>query len=433
MKKIYPLDNVKIVVGKDEKLTVKINPSLEGLAITEKDLEKKTETGLKKLLSLEFCWLPSSVVDAYNQAHSTEEQKEVLVYKVWGNCKLNCKGCFAKQPDIFKGNPLVKPEVILGLIEESVKKLGTKVVKYLGPSEFFRDREVFKHLDRFKAMGVSVGIFVKDPLFGSDEEVKELFGDQGFHTAEQLVVKLASYENLRILFNFRSFEEEKTNDLVRGGYEGKEDYAGNYKSVQTRALRLFYKYFAAKEFAKGKESRLMIINAPITAETIDEAYEIYTYFVDRGIPVCSTTSMQSGCGRGLYSNIEVDPVFLKKFTEYYVKVNLYSVKRGIISEYYLSNFGPSPYAGINHCIQLCNGLLIRETGTLFRCPGADHSEWQDEITPSELINKGIVWAWQKTLNHAENSRMNVGCLAKPKIFTEEFNRQVMELAGLKTK
>lgn len=425
MKKIYPLGGFRTAVGKNGKLIVKINANLEGLAVNEEMLVEKTEDGLKKLISLEFCWLPSSVIASYNQANGAEEQKTVLVNKVWGNCKLNCKGCFAKQSDIFKGHKLVDPEKILALIEEAVKKLGTKAVKYLGPSEFFQDKDVFKYLDRFEKMGVVLSVFVKDPMFGSDSEVEEMFGCLGIHTAEELVEKLASYKNLRILFNFRSFEEEKTNDLVKGGYEGKKNYAGNYKRVQTKALRLLYKHFAQKEFAQDKEARLMIINAPITKDTVGEAFEIYEYFVDYGLAVCSTTSMQSGCGGGLY--IGLDDSFMNEFAKYYAKAIKHSIKRGIITEAYLSKFGPSPYAGINHCVQCCNGLLIRETGLLFRCPGADHSEWQDKITPIELLDKGIVWAWQKTRNFREGSKLNVGCLAKPRVFTPEFDSEVISI------
>jgi hypothetical protein len=421
--KSYPL-NVKRVVNKNGKLTVKINPSVEGLTATTEMLTEKTENGLKKLLSLEFCWLPTEVVEAYNNAKNIKEQKEILVKKVYGNCKLNCKGCFAKQPDLFKGHSLVSPEKILDLIEESVKNLGTKAVKYLGPSEFFRDVNVFRYLDRFQSMGVILGIFVKDPMFGSDKEVEILFGNQGIHTSEELIKKLASYKNLRILFNFRSFEEEKTNNLVRGGYEGKEDFGGNYKEVQTKALQLLYKHFAKAEFAKDKESRLMIMNLPITEETIDEALEIYIYFTDRGLPVCSTTSMQSGCGGGLYNGLNEE--FVEKFAKYYAEAIEHSIKRGLITEEYLSEFGPSPYAGINHCMQLCNGLLIRETGQLLRCPGADNEKWRDSIAPKDLIQNGLVWAWTKTKNHNENSRVNIGCLAKAKIFTKEFNDKVLK-------
>lgn len=423
--KVYPLENVKKVVDANGKLTVKVNSSLEGLTATEAMLTEKTENGLKKLLSLEFCWLPSEVVEAYNNAQTAKEQKDVLVNKVWGNCLLNCKGCFAKQPDIFRGHKLLSPETILNLIEEAAKNLGTKVVKYLGPSEFFRDRDVFKHLDRFAAMGVTLGVFIKDPMFGSDEEVEKLFGNQGLRTSEELIERLASYENLRVLFNFRSFEEEKTNYLVRGGYEGKKDYAGNYKQVQTRALQLLYKHFAEKEFAKGQEARLMIINAPITAETVNEASEIFQYFTDRGLAICSSTSMQSGCGKGIYQ--ELDTEFMEKFARYYAEAIKHSIKRSLIDEAYVEAFGPSPYAGIRHCMQLCNGLLIRETGLLLRCPGADHAEWQDEITPAELVSQGLSWAWKKTRNFAENSKVNIGCLAKPRVFTAEFNARVMEI------
>jgi len=425
--KIYPLENAPKVVGIDGKLTVKINPALEGLTATAKMLTEKSASGHKKLLSLEFNWLPIEVVEAYNNAKTAEEKKEVLIKQVYGNCKLNCKGCYAKQDDLFKGHDLISPDSILDLIEEAVKELGTKVVKYLGPSEFFRDKpeHIFHYLDRFQSMGVTLGVFVKDPMFGDDEEVEKIFGGYGIHTAEELVKKLASYSNLRILFNFRTFDTELTNKLVSGGYKGKEDFAGNYQEFQQRAIRLFYKHFTQAEFAKGKESRLMMINAPIIAETVGEAFEIFEYFAERGVPTCSSTSMTSGCGGGLYDGLNDE--FIDNFTAYYALANEYSLRRGIISEEYLEEFGPSPYAGINHCMQLCNGLLIRETGQLMRCPGADNTEWQDLITPEELLRHGLVWAWQKTKNHEQKSRVNIGCLAKPKIFTLKFNKEVLAL------
>ncbi len=343
---------------------------------------------------------------------------------------MNCQGCYAKQDDLFKGHDLIHPDQILDLIEEAVQNLGTKVVKYLGPSEFFRDRpeDIFRYLDRFQAMGVTLGIFVKDPMFGDDAEVERIFGSYGIHTAEALVERLASYSNLRILFNFRTFDTELTNALVSGGYKGKEDFAGNYQAFQHRGIRLFYKHFAAAEFAKGKESRLVVINAPIIAETIGEAFEIFEYFVERGVPVCSTTSMTSGCGGGLYDGLSDE--FIDNFTAYYALANEYSLRRGILSTEYFKAFGPSPYAGINHCMQLCNGLLIRETGQLLRCPGADNEEWRDAVTPEELCRHGLTWAWNRTRNFLENSRVNIGCLAKQKIFTPEFNSQVIELVTI---
>ncbi|MEI7621205.1 MAG: hypothetical protein WCJ51_01570 [Candidatus Moraniibacteriota bacterium] len=421
----YPLESVPTLFGVDEKLTVKINPSLEGLDVTEKMLRETTTYELRKLLSLEFCWLPAEVVEAYNGAKTEEAHKQVLIEKVYGNCKLNCKGCFAKQDDLFKGHDLVHPDKIMDLIEESVRELGTKTVKYLGPTEFFRDKDVFKYLDRFEKMGIILGVFAKDPMFGNDAEVEALFSDQGIHTAEELIVKLASYQCLRIIFNFRSFDDQITNDLVRGGYVGKEDYAGDYKKVQNRALQLLYKYFAQAEFAKGKEARLVILNAPITPETISEAKEIFQYFTDRGLLVVSTTSMQSGCGGKIYQ--ELNSGFMEKFAQYYATAIKYSVKRGLITHEYVEQYGPSPYAGTRHCIQMCSGLIVRETGQLMRCPGADHKEWQDGVTPEELMEHGIVWAWPKTKNYAQELCANPGCLAKPAIFTSAFNDRVMDL------
>jgi len=426
--KSYPLEGVGSIFSNESdtftSIGVKINPSLEGVDFTDEMLKEKTRDGLKRLLSLEFCWLPTEIVEAYNNASTEEKRKEVLVGKVYSNCRLNCKGCFAKQPDLFKGHNLIYPEKILELIEESVKSLGTKTIKYLGPTEFFRDPNVFKWLDRLNKLGVLISIFVKDPLFGDDSEVEKMFGDQGFHTSEVLVARLAEYKNLRILFNFRSFDEYLTNDLVSGGFSGKENYAGNYKTIQTRALQLFYKYFAKREIEQGKEARLVIINAPLTEETVGEAFEIFKYFLDKGVITCSAPSMKSGCGRGLYKDMKKS--FLKKLHNQYAKMFKYSLQRELISKEYLEQYGPSPYAGICHCVQLCSGLLIRETGQMLRCPGADHDEWRDNVSPKDLLEKGIVWAWRRTRNYAEKERVNIGCLAKAKIFTKEFDAEVLK-------
>jgi hypothetical protein len=417
--KTYPLQYVPTLVGPDGRLKVRVNPSLEGITVTEDDLHGKN------LLSLEFCWLPANVVEAYNGAATEQERRKVLVDKVYGNCRLNCKGCYAKQDDLFHGHDLVHPDRIMDLIEESVRELGTKSVKYLGPSEFFRDRDVFRYLDRFEKMDIVLGIFVKDPMFGDDKEVETLFGGQGIHTSEELIKKLASYRCLRILFNFRSFDDAITNDLVRGGYAGKEDYSGDYKTVQNRAVGLLYEYFARREFDLGLPARLLILNAPVTPETVGEASEIFRYFTDRGLPVVSTASMRSGCGAGIYAG--ADERFSEELARFYAEAMRLSVERELVDAEYFERNGPSPYAGMMHCFQLCNGLLIRETGQLLRCPGADHAGWLDLISSEELLRNGIAWAWPHTMNHDEPARLNVGCLAKPRIFTAGFNSRVMTM------
>lgn len=427
--KVYPLSHVDPLFSSDTQtfrdIGVQMNASLEGIAVAPEELTQVLPNGLlRPLLSLEFNWLPAELVCAYNAAPS-EERETLLVQKLWGNCRLNCKGCYVKQPNLYQGRDLLYPEQIFALIEEAVQNLGTRTLKYLGPTEFLRDKELFAHLDRFAQLGIFLNIFAKDPMLGDDCEVEQFFGSQGLHTAEQFVERLACYTNLRILYNFRSFDDWVTNHLVRGGFAGKTDYTGDYKRVQTRALQLLHKYFVQAEIGRGRPGRLMLINTPITHETIGEAFEIFKYFTDRGIPVCSTTSMQSGCGGKLYRGLNNE--FMEQFAQYYAQAHRYSVQRGLISEDYFQKHGPAPYAGIAHCAQLCSGLLIRETGQLLRCPGADHTEWQDTVTPEQLLQNGIVWAWQQTRNYSQPAQVNVGCLAKPAVFTAEFNARVMQL------
>jgi len=422
--KIYPLNQFPVLFNNNHETFQSLGlpcttPNMEGHTLTEEELK-----GERKLISLEFNWLPTEVALAYNAAETEKEKYKVLVERVYGNCKLNCKGCYAKQDDLFKGHNLLTPAQILELIKESVEKLGTKTLKYLGPSEFFRDKEVFDHLDAIEKLNVTLNVFVKDPLFGDDAAVEELFGHLGLHTAEQFVEKLSSYKFLRLIYNFRSFDSELTNDLVRGGYKGKADYNEDYKTVQTRSLQLLYKHFTLPELEAHCESRLVIVNTPIVQDTINEALEIFQYFIDRGVPVCSTTSMQSGCGGKLYNELDND--FMGKFSRFYIQANTHAIKRGLITQKYLEKYGPSPYAGTTHCMQLSNGLLIRETGQLMRCPGADNKEWRDDITPEELLNNGIEWAWKKSINFNQKGSINIGCLAKPRVFTPEFIQLVKD-------
>ncbi|OGY88360.1 MAG: hypothetical protein A2458_02760 [Candidatus Kerfeldbacteria bacterium RIFOXYC2_FULL_38_9] len=426
--KTYPLSNVAQFFSSDSQtfqgFGIQMNASLEGVTATSNMLTQTLPNGMRPLISLEFNWLPTVLVREYNAA-SSDEREGLLVQKLWNNCKLNCRGCYVKQPNLYRGRDLLCPEQIFALIEEAVQHLGTRTLKYLGPTEFLRDTELFTHLDRFAKLGVLLNVFAKDPMLGSDEEVEQFFGEQGIHTVEQFVERLASYSNLRMLYNFRSFDKELTNHLVRGGFAGKEDYTNDYKAVQTRSLKLLHKYFVQVEIERGRPGRLMLINTPITRETVGEAFEIFRYFTDRGIPVCSTTSMRSGCGGKLYRGL--DSGFMEQFAQYYAQAHRYSVQRGLISEDYFRKYGPAPYAGINHCMQLCNGLLIRETGQLLRCPGADHADWCESITPQDLLQNGLTWAWQRTRNYRQPAKINVGCLAKPAVFTAEFNARVMQL------
>ena len=421
-----PLDHVKSLFQSEKQtfrdIGVKINPSVEGLGlVTVEELGRRNE---RPLLSLEFCWLPRHLVESYNSSTATERE-EVLVKKVWTNCPLNCKGCFVKNPALFGDHDLLYPEQIMTLIEEAVQKLGAKSIKYLGPTEFFRDPDAFEHLDRFEELGVTLGIFAKDPMFGSDKEVERVFGHIDLKTSEEFVAKLSKYRHLRILYNFRSFRSDVTNDLVRGGYQGKEDFPGNYHAIQTRSLHLLYEYLVRQELEAGREARLMMLNAPITPNTVMEALEIFKHFTDRGVTVCSTASMQSGCGSQLY--VRQSPEFVAKLARYYAKAMQHSVRRGMIPRGYYEELGPSPYAGIAHCIQMCSGVIIRETGQLMRCPGADHAAWCDHLAPEELLKNGLAWAWKRTKNHAMEPRLNHGCLAKPDLFTAAFLREVMRL------
>lgn len=428
MKKIYPLPNVKILFKKRNQtfadLEIKINPCLEGIDFTQKMLNEKTKQGVKKLLSLEFNWLPEYVVKEYNSVVGEINKKKILVGKVYGNCKLNCKGCYVKKDDLFKGKNLVEPEKIIDLIEESVENLGTKTIKYLGPSEFFRDKNVFEYLKRLDDLNIVINIFAKDPMFGDNQEAKEMFGHLGIETAEDFIKEIAKFKNLRILYNFKSFDEKITNDSIRGGYIGKEDYNKNYKKIQTKSLQLLYKYFVKPELENNHPARVIILNTPIVEETINEAFEIFKYFTDRGIPVCSTTSMQSGCGSSLYQGF--DKNFIDQLAKYYAQAIKYSLERGLISREDVEKHGPSPYAGIDHCVQLCSGILIRENGMLFRCPGADHDQWYDYIEPIDLIKDGLVKTWPKTINYHQKNKLNIGCLAKPKIFNKNFNNQILK-------
>jgi hypothetical protein len=392
-----------------------INRSLEGIEPEDARLEEEVN-GVRVMRSLEFDMVPKEVAVKFNDKSSLLERKETIRGLYDDICKLRCVDCYAREDALFSGQyNLLLPDEVLGNIISASRDLGTKSIKFMGPGEMLRDPELFTHLDKLRSLDLIVGLFTKDPMLGDDQEAKKAFGHIGVKSSEDLSEKLSEYENLRILFNLRSFDEIIQNGLVGGN---KKAYPLNYKKAQNRAIELLHKYMAKPEIERGKDSRLVIINAPIINATVDESLQIFTYFMDRGVPVISCASMQSGCGKSSYQSVD-----LEKLSDYYALVCKYAIEKGLTTFEEVKRQNPSAYAGMVDCL-LSSNLLIRATGHVQRCPGK-FDGWI-EATPRSLKEEGIAEVWKNSKNYALGPVLNPGCPAKADIYNTDFSEEVIK-------
>lgn len=167
----------------------------------------------------------------------------------------------------------------------------------------------------------------------------------------------------------------------------------------------------------------------IVPENIEESFEIYKFFVERGTPVVMTPSMVSGKGCNAFAigQDEIDK-FQDKLVELYARIYVYNVEKGIQTEEQIIQEGIASYVGAEPCNQASTGLYIRANGIVQMCPGRFDTETifaNVKETPLEEI-------WQASPNRKRGiddpqNFINNKCPAKDgRAFNEDFYERVMQ-------
>jgi MoaA/NifB/PqqE/SkfB family radical SAM enzyme len=400
------------------------------------------------LYTLDIEHIPDEVVRLHNDP-STRQSAGSLYRETL--CVHACPGCFNEENRVYvkykvdfngtiavdsNGNPIINKIMTLEdtfrVIDQaiSIARAGggmIECVKFLGPGELLLNPQLFEIIDEYAKRGIHLSIFTKGAVLGSDEHAIKYHG----MTAKELVDKLAACENVSLLFSFQSFDGKKQESLVSSRDEagGAKGLAG-YDEIRKRAL----KHILSSEFYKnGKTSRLCIINTPVVPENIDEAFAIYKFFVERGIPVVMTISMLSGKGCGLVDGQDEAMSrgeWHSKVVELYAQVYAFSIQKRILTLEQVREEGISSYPGAMPCNQASIGLYVRANGIVQMCPG----RFDEETVFGELEDKPLKEIWEGSPNRRRGltdpqALRNNHCPAKDdrdKGFPKGFYERVMK-------
>ncbi len=328
------------------------------------------KTSTPGLFTMDVEHITQEVVESHNEPTGTASVGNLYSKKL---CVHKCPTCFNKQSSVYrkssKGtpNPILTLEETFSVVDQAMEiaaKEGHRFhsAKFLGPGELLMNPDLFRIIEEYQKRGIVFSIFTKGALLGSDELAVKYQNHAGVKSAKELVDKLASYNNVNLLFSFQSFEDKLQDKMVGGTPE-------KYTIMRNRALG----HILSSAFYKdGITDRICMINAPIGRENIGESLDVYRFFMERGTPVVMTPTMLSGKGGDCFKSEEFSSQledFRSKLVELYSEVYLYNVLKGIQTLEQIQLEGTTSYVGAEPCNQASLGLYLRANGIVQMCPG----------------------------------------------------------------
>ncbi|MFC1801031.1 SPASM domain-containing protein [Nanoarchaeota archaeon] len=322
-------------------------------------------------------------------------------------CVHDCTACFNKQSIVYspkkrgldkslildeEGNSQVNKimtlEETLEIVDQAMdtaRQEGHEFesVKFLGPGELLMNPQLFEIIEAYAERGINLGIFTKSALLGSDEHAQKYQG----MSAKELVDKLATYDNVSVLFSFQSFDDELQESLVTCKGKGIQGYG----PIREKALE---NIFGSEFYQNGKTDRVCAINAPIVSENIGESFEIYKFFVERGTPVVMVPSMLSGKGSDQVEKQKQIGDWQDQLVELYARIYAFNVEKGIQTPEQIEREGIASYVGADPCNQVSTGLYIRANGIVQMCPG----RFDESTVFANVKDKSLKEIWDNSPN-----------------------------------
>lgn len=340
-------------------------------------------------------------------------------------CSLRCPHCFRRdnRNDVLT-NPL-SDEQIIDYIRQG-KELGVKSVKILGRGEPFQHPEFLNFLRTMTEMDIGVGIFTKGTVLGDDKMAAHYNEKYGIKTARALADAVKELKTA-IYLNFMSFDDEISSKMV-GNVPG-------YVEKRNIALR---NLVDAKfnEFVPNVPTRLALVCAPYTPQTVGELFDIYKFAHERNIYcVCCPTTL-SGKGIDTYSKQQESghyDDFINKAEHEYARIYEYAINKGIMRLDDFMQDGPHVYPGAHPCNQTMAGFYLQLSGQVNWCPGRVES---DTLCTRNIRNyKNLKECWiespgcRRAKQYINNEGpFNCGCIARDKrSLPKDFYEQVKSL------
>jgi MoaA/NifB/PqqE/SkfB family radical SAM enzyme len=326
-------------------------------------------------------------------------------------CSLRCPHCFQSNQLPYKFKKQLSWEETISIIDQA-KDLGLKYVKILGAGEPFENTKFLDFLIELDKRDIHTAIFTKGHVIGSDELVKQYFGERGIYTSEQLVERLYKLKT-SILLGFNSFDEEIQNTSVG---VGKRHQLSNYVELRDRALMLLTEK-GFNEFRPNTPTRLSLVVAPFKPENVDGVLDIYKWGNLRNIYVAACPTTSSGNGHKELSREERKDfnAYIKKVKQTYIDIYKWALATGAINKEDFLKHGVSLYPGGHPCNQVAGGFYIKLDGTAYICPGNDTEKF---FISNDVVNTPLKEIWVNSPNYklAAQNKFNFGCLARGNSF-----------------
>lgn len=344
-------------------------------------------------------------------------------------CSLGCPHCFQSNQLAYKSNKGMSWDQTMSVIDQA-KELGLQYVKVLGAGEPFENTMFLDFLVELDKRDIHVAVFTKGHVLGSDELVRQYFGERGIFSSEQLIETLYNLKT-SILLGFNSFDESIQNTSVG---VGPRHQLSNYIELRDRALSLLVKQ-GFNKFVPGKATRLSLVVAPFKPENIDGVAEIYKWGNRRNIYVAACPTTSSGNGHKELKREEKRDFdrYMDLVEEMYVDIYNWAIQVGVVRVGDFIKHKVSLYPGAHPCNQVAGGLYIKLDGGVFICPGNDKDNF--------LINANVFTAplreiWVNSVNYqmAADNGFNYQCLARkdsffsqhPSFYADVYNRVMNE-------
>lgn len=324
------------------------------------------------------------------------------------DCSLRCPTCFRRSNKVDNGSIGDIPyDQLLEVIDEAIN-LGLRTVKVCGPGEPTESPYFFQFLRAMNKRKLSTAIFTKGQM-GCDELVERYHSSEGVHTSEEFYQKcFEEFPGLDFLICVNSSNETLQNRVV-----GNPHLNESYTRIRNRSLELM----AKTGFTNA--NRGVVINAPVTRDTIGEAFFIHTWSFERGFYPVTALSMVSG-KQFTQSFIEkIDPSFDDK-VKLFEDIYRWQIENGIITLDELIRDGVSCMPGTHPCDQIAVGLYVTANGNVVRCPG-------DNNVIGNIKTESIAEIWKRNFSNFAGV-FNCGCPFKlsttvpEQLYTETLSR-----------
>lgn len=391
-----------------------------GWSFPESRIGETVEIGgerIKKMLTLDVN-IPEEGFAAKVNAFAPGSSEAKKVFAKNYPCPHACPGCFN---NAALANPIMTLAEVMNVIDQA-KELGLESIKFLGPGELLANKDLFPILDTLLAKNIIVCIFTKGAIMGNDMLAQRYHG----MSSEEFTRKIAAYPNVTFLVSVTSFDPMLENRFV---------------PQNLRYFRTKFDFHAARNLAIERlcklgmntdlmRQRLELVCAPVTENNVHEAFELYRWGEERNIPVVLPPTMVSGKGHSLVHSAAEDQ-FQKDYIQLAVEVNVWAIRRGVLTLEELQTHCATPYIGIAPCNQLTHGLYIHYDGQVWMCPGNDTPDF---VVDPDIRKTPLVEIWKHSRNYSINLYNN-GCvkygISLPNDFSTEVLRRVAELLGEK--